>query len=205
MQHRRSIFSRTSWKVSAEHRDRKDVSGPTVRAKNQSMKQKKKSVWTVGTDDGTNQKIMFHYSERSIDHVDWYYVFMMTWKMWAQWGLIETTGLKRKSEGVDNQAVSPSHDSWSSSSEVPHWAAAFRIQILRLNPPHWLKLGDGGSDAPRRWCVTVLFCFVQICWRWQSSILINFNCVPLPLGSESIHRAAPMQQMHYLAPLHDIK
>ena len=44
MQHRRSIFSKTSWKVSAEHRDRKDVSGPTVRAKNQSMKQKQIST-----------------------------------------------------------------------------------------------------------------------------------------------------------------
>ena len=151
MQHRRSIFSRTSWKVSAEHRDRKDVSGPTVRAKNQSMKQKQKSVWTVGTDDGTNQKIMFHYSERSIEHVDWYYVFMMTWKMWAQWGLIETTGLKRKSEGVDNQAVSPSHDSWSSSSEVPHWAAAFRILCADWILTDWNSATAGamrrGGDA----------------------------------------------------------
>ena len=80
---------------------------------------------------------------------------------------------------------------WSSS-----LSSSISNPLCRLNP-HWLKLGDGGSDAPRRWCVTVWFCFVQICWRWQSSILINFNCVPLPLGSESIHRAAPMHIIPY--------
>ena len=118
----------------------------------------------------------------------------VTWKIRAAYE-IETTGLaKRKSEGIDNQADCLSHDSWSPSSEVTQWAAPF-AHFVFVADPHWL-LWATAQRAGGAVC-SLLHSNLGTFGAKIENLLINCNCLLLPLGSKSIYRAAPMLIIPY--------